>query len=114
MNFIKTVFAFIVGFIATYLCYLYVNIPIAPCMTVYLVTFLFNSNNFLKLRRAFVLITGIWGIFLFGFGALYSIIEYPNYMSILGIVFSLITTFSYVGATIVCFAGITSTIQNKR
>ena len=111
MSLIKTVSAFIIGIVATYLCYLYISIPVAPCMTVWLVTFLFSTEKHLNLRITFSVITGIFGIFLHLFGGIFSIIKDPDYMNVFGIIFSFITAFSYLSATVVCWAGLTSSTK---
>lgn len=100
MQIIKTIFAFIIGMIATLLCYFFISIPILPSISVYPVFMLFASDSYLKLRKVFVIITGFFGIYLFGAGAVESIIYYPDYMTILGIIFSFITAFSYIGSII--------------
>lgn len=100
MKLIKTILAFLIGIIATFLCYRYINIPVLPSISVYPVFMMFLSDAHIKLRRIFVIITGIFGIYLFGAGAIESIIYYPEYMTILGIIFSFITAFSYIGSIV--------------
>ena len=100
MQFIKTIFAFIIGMVATLFCYFCVSIPILPSISVFPVFMLFASDSYLNLRKIFVIITGLFGIYLFGAGAIESIIYYPDYMNVLGIICSFVTAFSYIGSTI--------------
>ena len=113
MNFIKTIFAFILSLVATFFCYTSVSIPVLPCATVYLAAFFLLSGSYFKLRRVLSVITGLFGIYLFAVGAIESIIFYPNYMTILGIIFSFVTAFAYIGSTIFCCAALTSSIKNN-
>lgn len=95
----KTFFASLIGLVATIIAYSIINLPILPAVTVYLVANLFQDGNTLSRGR----MVGIWvvsllGAFLWGFSAVFSIIHYPENLSVLGIIFAVVNTIAYLGA----------------
>lgn len=99
MNFIKNIFAFIIGMVALVLFVHFIRIPILPCIYVYIITNLFENDN-LKSRRFFVLIGSLIGLFIYSYNAIASIIYYPKYLNVIGIIFEFITAFSILTASI--------------
>ncbi len=98
MNFIKNIFAFIIGLILTYLFYTYISIPIIPVFTLYI--FLSLSEKFkienLKITSFFTILLLLINLYLYGFAIYTSIKYYPNFQNILGIIFEFINEFTFI------------------
>lgn len=99
MGILKSFFAFIIGLIALIICYNYIHIPAVVGICIYIPSFLFASNNYSpKARIIFVVILSIIGIYLYSFNIYTSIKYYPQYLTILGIIFEFINVFSIISA----------------
>jgi len=99
-NIIKTITAFILGLVALLLFYYFVSIPILPCITVYITSLAFAENKPSKLRTLSISIFGLLAISLYGINTLGMIKYYPEYGNAFSILFSSLTIFAFIGATI--------------
>ena len=105
MSFFKSLIAFILGIIMLFAFYYLISIPILPCIYIYVIA-LFLGDNKLVFRRFFIIIGIILGIYFYGANAILSIINYPEYLNIIGIIFELITCFAILSAGITTYTGI--------
>lgn len=99
MEIIKNFLAFIIGLILLLLFYYYVSIPIIPCISVYATSNLF-ANNSIKSRVFLIIIISLIGIYFYTANAILSIVHYPKYLNIFGIILEFITVFSFLTACI--------------
>lgn len=99
MNFIKNLFAFVIGMITLVLFVLIFRLPIVPCIYVHIIANLFENDD-LKSRRFFVLVGSLIGLSVYLYNAIASIIYYPKYYTVIGIIFEFITAFSILTALI--------------
>lgn len=94
----KSFFAFIIGFAATYIVYRFIKIPILPSLTVYIVAHLFSDSRvFSRARMIFIWITALFGAFIWGMDASVSVALYPKYLNVLGIIFAVLNVIAYLG-----------------
>lgn len=102
----KSFFAFVIGFAATYIAYRFLKIPVLPSLSVYIVANLFSESRiFSRARMIFIWITALFGAFIWGMDASISIALYPEYLNVLGIVFAVLNVIAYLG-TIGFFASV--------
>lgn len=102
-GFLKCVFSFCVGVVLILVFYYYVSIPIIPCISIHLIASLLNDGTFHSLRRFFVIIGTLLGIACYLGNAILSIIHFPAYMNVWGILFSLATSFAFLSTGFTMF-----------
>lgn len=99
MGIIKNFLAFLIGLVLLLLFYYYVSIPIIPCISVHATSNLF-TNNSVKSRIFLIIIISLIGIYFYTANSVLSIIHYPNYLNIFGIILEFITAFSFFTACV--------------
>ena len=98
----KSFGAFLIGLGALYLFYTFIYIPILPIACIYLTALLFvGTDRNLVARRTFIIIITVISVCLYLYNAIGSIVYYPQYGNVLGIVFDFITAFALLGSGIV-------------
>lgn len=106
VSFIKSFFAFCVGIVLIFVFYYYVSIPLVPCISIYLIASLLADGKCRSSRRFFVVIGTLLGIVCYLGNAILSIIHFPAYMNILGILFSFITAFVFLSTGVTMFVAL--------
>ena len=107
-SFIKSGIAFCAGVILTLLFYYYVHIPVIPCASVYLIALFLNDGKCLFFRKLFVIIGALLGIACYLGNAILSIIHFPAYSNVFGIIFDFVTAFAFLSAGLTLFIGLRS------
>ena len=106
VSFIKSITAFCAGIVLTLIFYYYVHIPVLPCVSVQLIALFLNDGQCRFFRRLFVIIGALLGIACYLGNAILSIIHFPAYSNIFGIVFDFITAFAFLSAGFTMFIGL--------
>jgi len=97
--------ALAIGIGAMLFCYYLVSIPILPCLSVYAVGMLFNDGRTPRIRSLLVILFGLASIALYGTQAVMMIVQYPKYGNWFGVILEWITTFAFLGATVLNSSG---------
>ena len=105
ISFIKSFFAFCLGVVLIFVFYYHLSIPIVPCVSIHLIASLLADEKCV-FRRFFVIIGTLLGIFCYVGNAILSIIDFPAYMGVFGIIFSFITAFAFLSAGFTMFIGL--------
>ncbi len=106
VSFMKSFFAFCVGVVLVLIFYYYVSIPVIPCISVHLIALLLNDGNCCFFRRLFVVIGSLLGIICYLMNAILSIVHFPAYSNVFGIIFDFITAFAFLSAGFTMFIGL--------
>lgn len=106
VSFIKSSFAFCVGVVLIVIFYYYVHIPVLPCISVQLIALFLNDDKCRFFRRLFVIIGALLGIACYLGNAILSIIYFPAYSNVFGIIFDFITAFAFLSAGFTMFIGL--------
>jgi len=65
------------------------------------------DGKVVPLRITAIIATAAFGIYLHGMGAALSILKYPKYLNVLGIVFEFTTVLAILGACVLLVSGLT-------
>ena len=111
----KSVLAFICGIVVLFLFYYFVSLPIVPCLAVYITGTLLLSEDGkgLRIRLVFVLLLTILGISFYALNTWGMFRTYPNNGNILSIIFEATNVFAFIGAGVMNFIGVLSTLKSK-
>ena len=107
-SFCKSFFAFCLGIVLIFIFYYHVSIPVLPCISIHLIASLLVDDKCHTLRRFFVVIGSLLGIACYLGNAILSIIHFPTYMNVLGILLSFVTAFAFLSAGFTMFIGLGS------
>lgn len=106
ISFVKSFFAFFVGIVLIFIFYYYVSIPVISCISIHLIASLLNDGNCHSLRRFFVIVGALLGITCYLGNAVLSIIHFPAYSNVLGILLDFVTAFAFLSAGFTMFIGL--------
>lgn len=99
IDFLKSLSAFIIGVVLLFIFYIFVNIPIIHCIYIYAIAILFLDKK-THFRTFFIIIGSLIGICLYGLNVVVSIINYPDYLTIIGILLEVVDIFAIIGTSI--------------
>lgn len=106
ISFIKSIFAFIVGIALILLCYYHVHIPVLPSVSIYPIALFLADEKCRSFRKFFVIIGTLVGIACYLGNAILSIIYFPNYLNVFGIILEFVTTFAFISAGYTLFTAL--------
>ena len=106
ISFIKSIFAFCAGIVLIFIFYYYISIPAIPCVSVHLIALFLNDGNCRFFRKLFVIIGVLLGIACYLGNAILSIVHFPAYSNVLGIIFDFVTAFAFLSAGFTMFVGL--------
>ena len=93
--------ASVVGLLAVIIFYLFVAVPVLPCISVIVCAMIaFRGDRIIPARIACWVIA-IVGIILYGAGAIEGIMVFPDKGNVFYVIFRFITAFSFLGGGIV-------------
>ena len=112
MGILKNIFAFLIGIGLLLFFYYHISIPIIPSLSIYPIMLLFENNS-LKTRFLFVLLGTIIGVYIYSANAILSIINYPKYLKIIGIILEIVNVFAILTTGITFLQLLYKEIKNK-
>ena len=98
MSFFKSIIAFIISIILSMLIYNYIAIPLVPALPIYCCALFLSDDKFSKFRYFLVILNALFAVYMYGYATYYSIVFYPQYQSILGIIANFVNILAIITA----------------